>query len=392
MEVITIERLLEQLLCGQPTVTHTGKSPTFLSVIGRRYDEDLISRVLAYCLSADTGLLKNLIQHYICSHTHAEPPPDLSVLREVSVHPEKIMGPGRADIFVTLVDASKRPITVTIENKIFSWEHSTGIKPQTQVYRDWVTRAYPDAFHTFFYLRPDYNLSVAACEDYLNITYAQLAALMENSDDTIARDLLDHITQYLRGDNIMFNDTDRLLLNHYKLLEEKKKEATNKLLAYQELLIRRVEERMGVPIAPWQEDTAPAEALLSEVIHFGAGIGSYRLYRPAWYRAEAYYFYVEIKFEDGCPDKVSYQCTVRDDEKGRQEHNLSRFFDTLPEARVQQDGKYNVMRQTLLYDRQWGTDEWEERFVQQSVEHLTRYIGLMDELFAEYCQFDNAQA
>ena len=31
---------------------------TFLSVIGKSYDEDLISRVVAYCLSIDPSLIK----------------------------------------------------------------------------------------------------------------------------------------------------------------------------------------------------------------------------------------------------------------------------------------------------------------------------------------------
>lgn len=152
------------------------KQTTFLSVLGRTYDEDLISRVLVYVMERDHAFVHTLLRRYAG---------DIEVPNfeqaDVFVYPEKSMGKGRADIFAVIKKNEVTIATITIENKIYSTEHDD----QTQTYYDWVYRQqeYKHAnVNAFFYLRPSFNSSTAVCDQYQNITYTQIAMLISQSD------------------------------------------------------------------------------------------------------------------------------------------------------------------------------------------------------------------
>lgn len=384
---------IKQLLDSSDTCASIENKNTFLSVIGRSYDEDLISRVIAYCLSQDHSLITRLINYYADRHLKDWDYVDLSTIRNVSVFPEKNMGFGRADIFVELTDTDGQAITITIENKIYSYEHKTGNYFQTQVYYEWVTRNHRDAWNVFYYLRPDYNASRAHCSAFENLTYGDLLSMLDESDNVIIQDFKAHIEYALRGDNMIFDRTERLLLNNYSIFEERRAEATKKVKAYQDLILQKVSDELGMTIVDWRKQQAgDTPDLLCEKDNYGAGIGSYRLYKEKdnekWYEENKHYFYVEIKFENGCLDRVYFQCTIRDDEKGKNEHKVPKFFHDTPDIKlVTKDGRYYVIEQHSFFDEEWGTDEWEQRFIETAVQYLRSYIARMDYVFAEYRNF-----
>ena len=78
------------------------KETTFLSVLGRSYDEDLISRVLVYIMDHDHAFVHALLRMYPGS----EAVPDFDQA-DISVYPEKSMGKGRADIFAVIISACR---------------------------------------------------------------------------------------------------------------------------------------------------------------------------------------------------------------------------------------------------------------------------------------------
>ena len=359
---------------------------TFLSVIGKSYDEDLISRVVAYCLSIDPSLIKKLIERYIQKHLHDEVCLDLSAIKNVSVYPEKTMGFGRADIFVSLTDANKQLITITIENKIYSEEHLTGDRYQTQVYYDWVIKHHVDAINIFYYLKPDYNYSNAHCPVFENLTYTDLLGMLNPGDDIIIKDFVTHIKCALGGGNMTFDPAEILLLNNYRAFEEKRAETTRKVKAYQDILIQKVVNELGLVIIDWRKlQPEDKPDFLCEQANYGAGIGSYRLYRASWYKENEHYFYVEIKFEYGCMNQIYFQATLRDDEKGKHNHRVPMFFYKNPDIKIyDQDGRYYVIEQQSLFDDQWDSAEWETKFVEVAVRCLKAYMVRMDQVFTEY--------
>jgi hypothetical protein len=359
---------------------------TFLSVIGRSCDEDLISRVVAYCLAKDSSLLKTLIERYVHRHLCDEAGPNLSVIKNVSVYPEKTMGFGRADIFVSLTDADNRLITLTIENKIYSHERMTGDRCQTQVYYDWVTTHYAAAFNIFFYLRPDFNYSCARCAAFENLTYTDLLEMLSPGDDIIIRDFATHIKCALGGGNMTFDSAEKLLLDNYRFFDEKRVEATRKVKAYQEMLIQKIVNQLDLVIVDWRKQQPEEKPdFLSEQVNYGAGIGSYRLYRADWYKENEYYFYVEIKFEYGCLNQIYFQATIRNDEKGKYERRVHMFLDENPDiSNIGQDDRYYVIEQQPFFSDQWDSVEWETQFIEAAVQYLKAYMVRMDQVFSEY--------
>ena len=87
------------------------KETTFLSVLGRSYDEDLISRVLVYIMDHDHAFVHALLRMY---------PGNADMLdldqADISDYPEKSMGKGRADIFAVIRKNARTVATIPIEN------------------------------------------------------------------------------------------------------------------------------------------------------------------------------------------------------------------------------------------------------------------------------------
>ena len=386
--------ILEEILSNSSSGIKNNES-TFLSVIGRSYDEDLISRIVAYCLAKDTSLIKKLIERYVHKHLNDQALIDISSIKDVLVCPEKAMGLGRADIFVSLTDANNQMITLTIENKIYSYEHMTGDQYQTQVYYDWVTQQpmYADAINIFYYLRPDYNYSVAQCAAFENLSYIDMLGMLSACDDVIIRDFATHINYALRGDTMTFDPAEKLLLNNYKAFEEKRAEATKKVKAYQDMLIQKIVDRLDLVIVDWRKLQLEGKPdFLCEKDHYGAGIGSYRLYKENWYKENEHYFYVEIKFEFGCMDQIFFQCTLRDDEKGKHDHSVPKFLYNNPDIKIAEiDGKYHVIEKQPFFVEDWGSPAWETQFVEAAVQYLKSYMVRMDQVFAEYQNFKTTE-
>lgn len=370
------------------------KQSSILSVLGRSYDEDLISRLVAYCLSSDYGLVKKLVENY-ANKQSPQVDIDVSIIKDITVFTEKNMGMGRADIFATLMAADGRLITITIENKIYSYEHKTDERFQTQVYCDWVIHhpQYAGAYNVFYYLKPDYNDSWASCTAFENITYAEILKMLSESNDPIIQDFKRHIEYALKGDDIVFDHAEKLLLDNYEAFEEIRAEASKKVKMYQDMLLQKVVDGLGQTIVDWRKMQAGQQPdLFCEKVHYGAGIGSYRLYRGEserkWYQENEHYFYVEIKFENGCLNQIKFQCTLRDDEKGKNEHKVHQFLYSNPDIRkVEVDGRYYVIEQKGFAQEDWGTDAWEQQFVASAVQHLSEYITRMDQVFERYQEF-----
>lgn len=127
------------------------ENTTFFEILGRAYDEDLISRMLAYAFKNDELLLKNVLEFYFGE--------DLNLCTVDSVECEKAMLGGRTDIFITAHNSKGTAFTVTVENKIYSWEHNE----QTNTYYDFVEKQFSDSRNAYIFLKPVFNASPCSC-------------------------------------------------------------------------------------------------------------------------------------------------------------------------------------------------------------------------------------
>jgi hypothetical protein len=87
-------------------------------------------------------------------------------------------------------------------------------------------------------------------------------------------------------------------------------------------------------------------------------------------------------------DQIKFQCTLRDDEKGKNEHKVHKFLASNPDINcVDEEGRYYVIAQERFCQEDWGTDAWEQEFVASAVQQLSEYITRMDQVFERYQEF-----
>jgi hypothetical protein len=130
----------------------------------------------------------------------------------------------------------------------------------------------------------------------------------------------------------------------------------------------------------WEDDFADMDLLQNHEIYCEQvcnrenGLGSYRLSRKEWYRNNGYYFYVEIKFQDGLFDEIYYQITLYDDNGSMKEW--------LKDWRiVEHGGKYHVLKKEQSNINLLESTENKELFINEAGQKLTEMIGEMDEIY-----------
>ncbi len=360
------------------------QEPTFLSVIGKAYHENYLSRLIAYALKKDKNFLRNLLgfrQNF----------PVPVKLGDPTVEYEKYMDGSRADIFIVIPDGK---ITVTIENKTDTWEHDD----QTRAYYDWVEKEYPKYTNYFFYLCPNYNPSTPSCKAYKTVTYAALADMIpKDTDDPIIRDLKKHSEDKLGVNNMGLKNYDIKVIKHYDELTKILSEAKQHIADYQNAAIEEIKEKLMSDYRfYWWKDWDEVEnkdqipnPLLIETDPARGIISSYRLYKPEWYERDLYYFYVEILFvhEKNYGDirGIRYQRTLKVPTK----NEVSITEDRLREPGIKIDfyGQYGVLESLeptyFSGDDIWENpdENWKEKFITDATKILPRLLETQSEEF-----------
>lgn len=362
-------RLLES-----PAETNPKDKETFFHVLGRTYDEDLISRVLVYVMNHDRAFVKALL------HAYVEEACTLDVEAcTLCVYPEKSMGKGRADIFAVLRQGNRVVATITIENKIFSTEHDN----QTQTYYDWVygQQEYRNAqINTFFYLRPAYNTSTAVCKAYQNITYTELYPLISQSD-AILEDFKKHIQLYLGEATMEFSKKQVEIINNYERIREVIDEAT--------MIYANVKnERINTVVKAIQEADREIQYEINEKTN-PLGPMSVRLFKETWWKKDEYYFFAEMYFDEARMDKVKYQCVVKEYPKKGREGVIQRFLQTDLIPILSNDGQWHVWGSVYRFEPSspWMSQEWREEFTKDAVEKLLDQIKEVDAMVQTFLNF-----
>lgn len=359
---------------------------SFLSIIGRTYDEDLLSRIVAYALSVDKTLVLNLFSRYSQKKSPHNVETTQILNYDIDVACEKFMGKGRADIFIEIKNKNEIVATITIENKIYSVEHDD----QTQTYFDWVTQnpLYKEnCFNMFFYLRPAFNHSEAVCKEYVNITYTDLLYWIE-ADDYIIKDFKHHINKKLGDIDMSLNENQIDIIDNYEKIYDAINEARYKFVTYKNDILEKIrietEKQLQCKIFDCKSEEAktPGENDYHlELASAGAnmGTGSFRIYKPTWYSADRYYAYVEIKMEGGKFDKITFQQTIKGYAKN---DNLIQDILTKTSVHVlEKSDRHYVVKLENYGDvsshenLSWKSGEpWEQDFITKASEKMAEYI------------------
>lgn len=374
-----LDKIIENLLniCENYNKVRKNSFNSFLSVLNRRNDEDLISRIIAYILSNDKTLIVKMLNFY-CNNFSS----DIGQISDydIAITPEKTMGIGRADIFVEIKNKSTVVATITIENKIYSYEHDN----QTQTYYKWVTSQvlYKHSINTFFYLRPYFNKSEAVCKEFKNISYTDLLSwINKETDNYIIKDFCKHIEVVfsktkLEDIPMLLNEEELYILNNYEYIKSKLKAANDKFQKVKTDIINKIEETINNDIKTHRESSD------------GLGTGSYRLYKNEWDTKE-WLFYVEIKFCKNPLNRILLQETIYEKNNSNiiknfigQDNDLSLMEDP--------DGRYYVIRQeSIPSNTSWEEENWHNKLIEEAIKKLPDYIEEMDRVFNKFCKTEH---
>ena len=399
---------LQELIKRYETEKPSEPVPSFFEIIGRHYDEDLISRMLKYVLEHDAGLVKNLLRFYgerKCSGENWEAE---SVRAEVFC--EYGMGSaGRADIFV-LVNGGE--YTITFENKVWSGE---GVG-QTERYYAWVQRNYSRAKNAFFYLKPRLNSSQATCDRFYSMNFSELATLITEADNIFFNDFKQLIANKLnKGTGVMDSATQKYILENYKtlrrLLSDFERDVTN--FRY-EIVSSLLDDGTDKPHIRGLKYGPRQHASIGELgFQVKDGDKTFRIYvvedeqngkENKWSYwsnhalIDSFYVYAEIKFEDDKSDlpfgKITCQLTMK--QYTREKSIVERFLESYdsPDGLKPEYNDYFVLKRWEFEDEGilLFSEESRSKLCREIADTMNEYIREASDLVEKFWEFRQSAA
>ncbi len=332
---------------------------TFFEIIGRSYDENLVSRMLSYTLQKDAELVNKLLARTFGYEVY---------VTKKSCICEKAVPSGRIDIFVEAEDETGCKYTLTIENKTGSWEHDD----QTKKYYDFINTNYPNRKNAFYFLKPFKNQSNCSCDKFVQITYEDLYKMIEACNDYIIVDFKKHIKKYFCDKELKMNEAEKAVLKQYSEMKD---------------LMRRAEaaynlEKNKILEILKQEFISDKDAWATEI----KADGSCRLYRKNWWSGEKendyekYYFYVELYFVDNSPEEIVVQGTIKRYGQSMKNSIVYKFHKS--------DWVDNIhcvhFKQSFTSENELFSKEWLKDLEDFAKKYMRKAIEESNKLFAEF--------
>ncbi len=265
--------------------------PTIFSVLGRTYDEDLISRLILKCLMDDPEAIAALLAK--CDeHLERRGIEKRGITVTEGKCEQVTEGLSRVDIYIRGSNALGERFALLIENKIGTWEHDN----QTQTYADWANRDHKGDTIYCVFLRPSWNKSPISEERFVPVNYKMLADMFTVENRFINEFKL-HVTQHLEVNETM----DPIVMNNSKELFDIVKELGRKRNELAKEINEAIKDKEFLGVA-FKEDHSPSY-----------GVWRYCAKDLHWWDDKyKYYFYIEFKIgEDGDLNNVCVQRTLK---------------------------------------------------------------------------------
>lgn len=374
---------------------------SLFEILGKVYDENLSSRMLAYVLKNDKSFVWKLFVFY-GTFPAGSCPTDFEVK---TVECEKSMWNGRADIFV-VATLNQEIYTLTIENKIYASEHGE----QTQTYYEFVSRNHKDGRNAYLFLKPYFNPSPASCKEFTPIYYSDLIEMISETDDYRIKDFKRHVERFLTMKDIQFTEVDKAVLRNLTELRgilnsTEEKLATFKLQLFDALCrnqaIAGLEYNPNVHKAKSKSDKEVYWESFKDnkdfVVEIADNDTSFRIYRAdEWYQYNStnlneagYYFYVELKFDENNPHKILFQGVVN--RYGKVDKNIvTKFvketdFGNLKNPALKDEGHWFIFSaKEFQSSYEVLSKEWQEELFHVASQTLSEYLVEMDGIFTRF--------
>lgn len=335
----------------------------FLGIIGKSYDECIISRLILYALN-NCEILNNLIQ----SET-IETIDDSGT--ELAISDDR-----RIDIYFKGTLTCNKKYLIIIENKINSNVHSQ----QCKAYYQWARCNYKNHVIFCFLLKPSYNPAEPDDkEHYKIITYDELYHLIGKSENIYISELRKEIKNCLMEKE--YSELDIFILNNLQKLWQKTTNLWKEINAY----IKRIVEKFNNNGVYTFDNTYAQDHTYI------------RLYddKAKWWsgykennRDEQYYFYFEIRISMNLKDifiqQIAKRYTKNTDSK------ISRFMKENEFNDIEHSQYYIISHKKFKssHSDRLFSDEWKEEFEKWFFEEFFESSNKIRDIVEKFRKFN----
>lgn len=365
IDAVTIERVIKAFNAYKQNMQ---REPSIMSVLGRTYDEDLISRLLLKCLMDDPSAVGSILKKYDDNRKDAGGLSNYDIVIESGKCEQVAENLSRIDIFITGHNGLGEAFTLAIENKIRSWEHSE----QTTTYARWMEqRAKEDEQLYYIFLKPSWNQSPHSSERFMPLSYDELAKLF-TVENRFILELKEHINNHLEVNETM----DPEIVKYSKDILDIAKELERRRIEIAKEINKAIHDGF---LEKLTEDHSP-----------NRGIWRYYAKNLRWWDEHyKYYFYVEFKIgEDGDFSHVCVQRVL----KVYPKHNankLNAFARKMKETELKLELEYNcywVYRWDIKAEGVPLSDEWATSVKKQILDRMKTAIDETNRLVNAFLQ------
>lgn len=342
---------------------------SFLEVIDRSYDEDIISRYLLYIFENQIDILSLLVEKVF-----NKPDFDIAEFDEAKAE-YPIDYQKRIDLFFKGKDKTNQEFVIIIENKIYCGEHDD----QCNCYYNFINQVFPGIKNKFFiYLKPSFNKRITESKEFKVVSYDDLLAVL---DDFIGDKYVMDFSKTIKNKLVEkdMNDLEVLVLNNYEEVKNALNNSKKEMEGYFENLLKTNYGDQGY---------------LYELSGF-----SYRIYKKDWWsgylkdnESNQYYFYVEILWRNYDVNKIEVLGTIKAYRKDSNNSVIDEFKKSIEGNPIGNKNKYgywvlNKRNDYFKSEYKILSNEWKHDFESWALPKINERLQLIEKSFDDFKDF-----
>ena len=346
-----------------------GKSTTsFLEVIDKSSDENIVSKYLLYLLTNNIDLL-----NYILYKAYKDKCVPFTQINE-SYNEYVISDLKRIDIFIKGVDENNNDALVIIENKIYSNEHDN----QCNYYFDYFNSRFKDYKKYYLLIYPSFNISIrnSVNEHFVKMTYDEINEYLEQiSNRNIFEEDFKTLIENKLGNKPMDELKELFIENHDRFKN----------------LIKEIDKDISLFMNDFKN------FFLKSHLNFKDQLvennRTLRLYKnnSSWRNdlktneKERVYFYVEIKCEDNLNFYFQRTLKIYSNDK---ESPINKYISSLPyPVNLSFNSYYVFERIPFKSSFKTLTNEWKNELINLGSKTLDELIRKQEKEIENYYEF-----
>lgn len=364
--------LFEKELKTAKANKENGYSPSFLEVVGKSSDEELISKYLSYLFDNNINLLNEFIR-YAYGDSFAELKEINSINNEFATNSKS-----RIDIFIQATDIKNCKCIIVIENKVYTAEHDK----QCTSYFNYCEQYYPKHKRYYFFLYPDFNLKInqISTNEFHKITYTNLLKILDGLDDNskFEEDFINLINNQLRSNSM--SELRKIFIENYEMI-------ANELKSLNKELETLMNNFASFYVGQNNDVFEPCEKMESaRTLRFYEKNG---WWHPSEDKDEQYYFYIELKREGNL--KFYCQQTIKMYSRN-EDCKIRRFVKERCFNRYKMEIAFKdyavLQRVGFTIEENKLSNDWERELFNWAIETLNQLKKEQEKLFEEFINFN----